>query len=133
MNFDANSFLLGLFAAFVTCAVTVSLISCAIERREKALAEELALLERWACMEDVREPLIDPEDGENRAVRYFLGAYGCGMHTFEGMRTHMQLAGYPLWPEWAATATGHLTKLGAQNWLRYLFNLEKGEENGTAS
>lgn len=71
--------------------------------------------------------LIDPEDGENRAVRYFLAFYAHGDGTIGGMRSGLEMAGYPYWPEWveAAHMGEHLTKLGAQNWLRHLFALEK--------
>lgn len=68
--------------------------------------------------------LID-SDGENRAVRAFLLLYGgsAGVTTTQ-MRRHMEASGYPLWPEWAAHADRHLTKGGAQDWLRHLFALE---------
>jgi hypothetical protein len=72
-------------------------------------------------------PILDT-DGENRPVRWFLAAYGgcCGM-TVSGMKTHLKNCGYPFWPEWCNTEqpTAHLTKGGAQLWLRYLFDLEK--------
>lgn len=68
--------------------------------------------------------LIDT-DGENRAVRAFLLLYGgsAGVTTTQ-MRRHMEASGSPLWPEWAAHADRHLTKGGAQDWLRHLFALE---------
>lgn len=71
------------------------------------------------------KPLMD-EDGENRAVRMFLAAYnGLRAVTIEQMRMHLTAAGYEgCWPAWANT-TGHLTKSGAQDWLRHLFGLEK--------
>lgn len=67
--------------------------------------------------------LVDPDDGENRAVRYFLMMYGGQTCTIEGMRKHLQLSGFPYWPEWAER-DGHLTKGGAQAWIRYLIGLE---------
>lgn len=69
--------------------------------------------------------LLD-SDGENRAVRFFLMAYGSQSMTVEMMRNHMSSCGFALWPEWAVTpdAQGHLTKAGAQDWLRHLFGLE---------
>lgn len=70
--------------------------------------------------------LID-EDGENRAVRSFLLLYGtsCGV-TAGTMARHMTASGFPYWPDWVETTMGsHLTKGGAQLWLRHLFNLEK--------
>lgn len=70
--------------------------------------------------------LIDPEDGENRAVRAFLLAYGGGNSiTAEQMRNHLALSGYPCAPSWIDEASGHLTKFGAQDWLRLLFSLEQ--------
>lgn len=70
--------------------------------------------------------LLD-EDGENQAVRMFLMAYGEPGLTVARMRRHMELAGWPQAPEWALKpeAQGHLTKGGAQDWLRHLFALEK--------
>ena len=72
----------------------------------------------------MRELLDD--DGENQAVRCFLMAYGVQSITVAKMRTHLGMCGYPLWPVWAEapTAQGHLTKAGAQSWLRHLFALE---------
>lgn len=71
--------------------------------------------------------LLD-KDGENRAVRMFLALYGGNPGvTVEQMRKHLTLLGYELWPAWASDLTphGHLTKGGAQDWLRYLFALEQ--------
>jgi hypothetical protein len=69
--------------------------------------------------------LLD-SDGENQAVRCFLMTYGTRSLTVEMMREHMRCCGFPLWPDWAETdeAQGHLTKAGAQDWLRHLFGLE---------
>jgi hypothetical protein len=61
--------------------------------------------------------LIDPEDGENRAVRWFLACYGgaCGV-TVGAMKRHLTNCGYPLWPAWAGEQDReHLTKGGAQD------------------
>lgn len=72
------------------------------------------------------EELVDDE-GENQAVRMFLALYGgaCGV-TAEQMRKHLKMAGFDgAWPEWANNHNGHLTKAGAQLWVRYLFNLER--------
>jgi len=73
----------------------------------------------------MREKLLD-EDGENQAVRMFLMMYGCcNSPTVKGMRDHLRLAGFDgCWPEWAKTYDHHLTKGGAQSWLRYLFGME---------
>jgi hypothetical protein len=65
------------------------------------------------------------EDGENRAVRCFLMQYGVAGLTVGAMKAHMRLSGYPDWPEWVeGQESGHLTKGGAQHWLRHLFALE---------
>jgi len=66
------------------------------------------------------------DEGENRAVRMFLALYGgaCGV-TAEQMRKHLDMAGFDgAWPEWANNHNGHLTKAGAQLWIRHLFALE---------
>lgn len=63
-------------------------------------------------------------DGENRAVRMFLMMYGAQSCQIDKMRKHMELGGFPFWPEWVSGAEGHLTKAGAQSWIRYLFALE---------
>jgi hypothetical protein len=69
--------------------------------------------------------LLD-SDGENRAVRNFLMFYGgaCGINT-KSMRYNMTMSGFDgAWPAWANDDM-HLTKAGAQLWLRHLFDLEK--------
>lgn len=75
-------------------------------------------------------PLLDT-DGENRAVRSFLMLYG-GQHGISvgSMKTHLRLSGFPHWPEWAEAepSPAHLTKAGAQLWIRYLFELENQHE-----
>lgn len=68
--------------------------------------------------------LVDDE-GENRAVRMFLAMYGgqAGI-TVEKMRKLLKMAGFDgAWPEWASADNGHLTKAGAQLWIRHLFAL----------
>lgn len=73
--------------------------------------------------------LVDSMDGENVAVRGFLIAYGSmAIRTIEGMRGHLVLYGMPYWPTWVEDGKGHLTKGGAQSWLRHLFDLEKQYE-----
>lgn len=71
--------------------------------------------------------LIDT-DGENIAVRWFLAGYGaCSIHNVGAMQKFMGNCGYPFWPAWCdepGEAGQHLTKAGAQLWLRHLFNLE---------
>lgn len=66
------------------------------------------------------------EDGENNAVRMFLAAYGCGSPSIKEMKNHLECCGFPFWPEWADKYedTTHLTKGGAQDWIRHLFSLE---------
>lgn len=66
-------------------------------------------------------------DGENRAVRAFLlGLRSEAGRSVAAMRSHMKYSGFPHWPQWVAdSAPGvHLTKAGAQSWLRHLFGLE---------
>lgn len=70
--------------------------------------------------------MVDDE-GENQAVRMFLALYG-GQYgiTAEQMRKHLKMAGFDgAWPEWASNHNGHLTKAGAQLWIRHLFSLEQ--------
>jgi hypothetical protein len=74
--------------------------------------------------EAMKLEMVDDE-GENRAVRMFLALYGgaCGV-TAEQMRKHLKMAGFDgAWPEWANDHNGHLTKAGAQLWIRHLFAL----------
>lgn len=66
-------------------------------------------------------------DGENRAVRSFLMAYSCERSVSAGvMRNHMRRSGWNgFWPDWVAIHPGlHLTKAGAQLWIRHLFAME---------
>lgn len=69
--------------------------------------------------------LID-DDGENLAVRQFLALYGCSAGvTVTQMRQHLSRCGFQdYWPGWCSDVDDHLTKAGAQDWLRYLFSLE---------
>lgn len=65
---------------------------------------------------------------ENLAVRAFLSAYQCNPAvTVALMKSHMEHHGFnDCWPDWVTdpNTQGHLTKQGAQSWLRYLFALE---------
>ncbi len=74
-------------------------------------------------------------DGENRAVRSFLMAYGAGGLTVGAMRTHMTRMGWTnCWPDWVNGMDGeHLTKGGAQAWLRHLFAMEKAQPDTDAA
>lgn len=77
--------------------------------------------------------LLD-SDGENRAVRMFLALYGGASGvTTDQMRKHLKMSGFDgAWPDWV-NQNVHLTKGGAQLWLRHLFALERPstlESNG---
>lgn len=66
-------------------------------------------------------------DGENRAVRSFLMAYGSGCHKIGDMKSHMELSGWKDHPDFVAFKSlhnAHLTKAEAQDWLRHLFAME---------
>lgn len=92
-------------------------ISACVGLRE-ALAEQPAPVQQGGL------EMVDDE-GENQAVRMFLALYGgaCGV-TSEQMRKHLKMAGFDgAWPEWANSNNGHLTKAGAQLWIRHLFAL----------
>jgi hypothetical protein len=66
--------------------------------------------------------LLD-EDGENLAVRAFLMLYGTPGLSALKMKKHMIASGHPYFPDWVDDV--HLTKAGAQLWLRQLFALEQ--------
>jgi hypothetical protein len=74
--------------------------------------------------QQIKRDLVD-EDGENRAVRTFLQLYGgTASVTTDQMRNHLAMSGFEdYWPDWTVEDM-HLTKGGAQDWLRYLFALE---------
>lgn len=78
--------------------------------------------------QQAQRDLIDPTDGENRAIRCFLMLYGSSgpeSYTIGQMRRHLQRSGYPFWPEWVLDRDDlHLNKADAQSWLRHLFGLE---------
>lgn len=66
-------------------------------------------------------------DGENKAVRYFLLHWQTPRITIGGMCQSLQLCGFgeQFWPEFADPFNkSHLTKAGAQAWLRHLFDIE---------
>jgi len=71
--------------------------------------------------------LVDGE-GENQAVRSFLLQYSCDRPTTIGaMKDNLRRSGFDgHWPGWVALQPygAHLTKAGAQLWLRHLFSLE---------
>jgi hypothetical protein len=78
---------------------------------------------------NTRSDLLDT-DGENRAVRTFLLAYGgnTGL-TIGNMRRHMEMSGWEEVPKWVETVhpDSHMTKADAQSWIRFLFSLETKE------
>lgn len=84
-----------------------------------------------AAQPDQRD-LLD-EDGENRAVRTFLMQYGAPGLTIGAMRSHMTRSGWgeEVIPPFARSAYSaeHLTKAGAQIWIRHLFSLEQHSGN----
>jgi hypothetical protein len=65
-------------------------------------------------------------EGENKAVRSFLMLYGQPGLTVGQMKNHLSTCGFTSWPGWVENgpAGAHLTKAGAQLWLRHLFSLE---------
>jgi hypothetical protein len=83
---------------------------------------------------DKRELLDD--DGENLAIRAFLSLYGgTNSPTVLRMRQHLECFKFEgCWPDWVNNPAnqGHLTKGGAQSWLRYLFALEVEDQTGGA-
>jgi hypothetical protein len=70
-------------------------------------------------------PVQDAE-GENKAVRFFLMLYGQPGLTVGQMKGHMRMSGFKMWPAWVDTEPdgAHLTKAGAQLWIRHLFATE---------
>ena len=78
---------------------------------------------------NIERELLD-DDGENRAVRTFLMLYGgADSVTVAQMGQHMNRSGWPseYWPDFARqvdNAAKHLTKAGAQIWIRHLFDME---------
>jgi hypothetical protein len=71
-----------------------------------------------------------PEE-ENQAVRMFLLYYGGNTGcTIGGMVEHLKCAGFDeCWPDWVDAEDGHLTKAGAQHWIRHLL-LSTAPEQG---
>jgi hypothetical protein len=72
------------------------------------------------------QPAAQDAEGENKAVRSFLMLYGQPGLTVGQMKKHMARSGFTSWPEWVETEPhgAHLTKAGAQLWIRHLFALE---------
>lgn len=66
-------------------------------------------------------------DGENRALRTFLMQYGLPGLTVNAMRQHMKRSGWGIeyLPDFAKFGgVEHLTKAGAQIWIRHLLSME---------
>ena len=72
------------------------------------------------------QPAVQDAEGENKAVRSFLMLYGQPGLTVGQMKKHMTMSGFKAWPAWVDTEPhgAHLTKAGAQLWIRHLFALE---------
>lgn len=72
----------------------------------------------------MREKILR-DDGENLAVRAFLGLYKMQVSTVGTMARHMEALGWDNHPSWATEADSqHLTVGGAQLWIRHLISLE---------
>jgi hypothetical protein len=73
-----------------------------------------------------RSAPVQDAEGENKAVRSFLMLYGQPGLTVGQMKKHMAMSGFKSWPTWVETEHdgAHLTKAGAQLWIRHLFALE---------
>lgn len=78
--------------------------------------------------------LLD-DDGENIAVRAFLQLYGGTSSVNIGqMCDHLSRSDFiGYWPEWVCKSVReqHLTKGGAQSWIRYLFSLEQASDSSS--
>ena len=104
-----------------------------LEKMLKAL-KSTSGLPHWpaifATIADFEQALAAPvqdAEGENKAVRCFLMLYGQAGLTVGQMKKHMAMSGFKSWPVWVDAdemAKHHLTKAGAQLWLRHLFSLE---------
>jgi hypothetical protein len=72
------------------------------------------------------QPVEVDAEGENMAVRSFLMLYGQPGLTVGKMKKHMDMSGHSCCPAWVYTEPdgAHLTKAGAQLWIRHLFALE---------
>lgn len=100
-------------------------------RNTGLLLQQLAQFEESARIrKEMMQEMLD-EEGENRAVRTFLQLYGCNNSPTVGqMRCHLEASGFDgYWPDWVGErhADEHLTKGGAQLWIRHLLALEKAD------
>jgi hypothetical protein len=98
---------------------------------EAKLELELRLREIEEIQKNNDDKKIMDTDGENRPLRCFLMQYGQPSLTVGAMKKHMTMCGYPFWPKWVneKADTTHLTKGGAQSWIRHLLSLEHTKEN----
>ena len=78
------------------------------------------------AIRQARSAPVQDAEGENKAVRSFLMLYGQPGLTVGQMKKHMDTVGFKSWPAWVETEPhgAHLTKAGAQLWIRHLFALE---------
>jgi hypothetical protein len=86
----------------------------------------LPIIEQALAAQPAPAAPVQDAEGENRAVRSFLLLYGQRGVTVGGMKRHMGMSGFKSWPAWVDTEPegAHLTKAGAQLWIRHLFALE---------
>lgn len=87
-------------------------------------------------LDKLRDRELLDSDGENLALRTFLMQYGVPGLTVKAMRQHMDRSGWgaDYWPPFAkrhpAPITEHLTKAGAQIWIRHLIGMEPSGNPG---
>jgi hypothetical protein len=93
-----------------------------LEATQESLREHMAEIKRLKAA----QPAPVDAEGENKAVRSFLMLYGQPSLTVGQMKKHMAMCGFKSWPAWVETEPdgAHLTKAGAQLWIRHLFALE---------
>lgn len=94
----------------------------------RVAADELkAFIDELTEKRDFGRDLMRDEDGENRALRSFLLQWGLPGLTVDNMKRHMEMSGWQnMWPKWVDVVhpKEHLTKAGAQLWIRHILSLE---------
>jgi hypothetical protein len=92
----------------------------------KSITALQSIISQDALDKKAAQPAVQDADGENKAVRSFLMLYGQPGLTVGQMKKHMTISGFKAWPTWVETEPhgAHLTKAGAQLWIRHLFALE---------